>query len=115
MDMNSFLLTLASDARLASVPMCDVLDALNTTTDLGFTSIIKGNPAIALPNTKVLCSRNDIYVVDGKFLAVGSPCYVGATGRLNVWKDTIVVSKASRAILIETISGDAIKNVIYRD
>lgn len=114
MDMNTTLLALASDARLASVPVCDVLDALNTTMDLGFTSIIKGNSNIALPNMKVLCSRNDIHVVDDKFLAIGNPCYIGATGILNVWKNTIVVAKASRAILIETIGDDA-KNVIYRD
>lgn len=115
MDMNTTLLALASDARLASVPVCDVLDALNTTTDLGFTSIIKGNPIVVTRNAKVLCSTNDIYVVDDKFLAIGNPCYVGATGRLNVWKNTIAVAKASRAILIETLGDDAIKNVIYRD
>lgn len=115
MDMNTTLLVLASDARLASVPVCDVIDALSTTMDFGFTSIIKGNPIIAIPNMNVLCSRNDIHIIDGKFLAIGNPCYVGATGILNVWKDTIVVSKASRAILTETIGDDATKKVIYRD
>ena len=114
MEINTTLLALASDARLASVPVCDVLDALNTTMDFGFTSIIKGDSTIVIPNMKVLCNRNDIYVVDGKFLAIGNPCYVGTAGMLNVWKNTIVVSKASRAILIETIGDDA-KNVIYRD
>lgn len=115
MDMNTTLLALASDARLASVPVCDVLNALNLTTSTGLVGFIKGCRIAAIQNMNVLCNIDDVYIINGKRLVIGNPCYVGATGRLNIWQDTIVVAKADKAIAAEIIGDDAIKYAIYRD
>lgn len=115
MDMNTTLLALASDARLASVPVCDVLDALNTTTSTGLVSFIKGNRFVAIQNMNVLCSVDDVYTVNGKRLVIGNPCFVNAFGRLNIWQNTLVVAKADKAIVTEIIGNDAVKYAIYRD
>lgn len=113
--MNTTLLALASDARLASVSVCDVLNALNLTTSTGLVSFIKGCRIVAIQNMNVLCNIDDVYVINDKRLVVGNPCYVGITGRLNIWQDTIVVAKADKAIAAEIIGDDAIKYAIYRD
>ena len=115
MDMNITLLALASDARLADISVLDVVDALDVAKNLGFSSIIKGNHFLAIANMKILCSISDIYVVNGKHIAVGNPCYIGATGRLNVWRKTIAVAKADRAIVTEIVGDDITENAICRD
>lgn len=115
MDIKTALLVLASDARLASVPVCDVLDALNTTTNTGFPTFITKYSILAIHNMNVLCSINNIYVINEMRVAIGNPCYIGATGRLNVWRNTIIVADANTAIPIEIVDADAIKNAIYRD
>ena len=115
MDINTTLLALASDARLASIPVRDVINALNTTTSTNLISFVKGNRFIAIHNMNILCSIDDIYTVNGKRIAIGNPCFVNALGRLNVWKNTIVVATANKAIVTEIIGDDAIKNAIYRD
>lgn len=113
--MNTVLLALASDARLAHVPMCDVINALNTTTSTGFASFITEYSITAIHNMNVLCSINDIYTINDMRVAIGNPCFVGATGKLNICQKTIVVAPANRAIATEIVSDDAIKNAIYRD
>lgn len=115
MNIINAILCLASDARLASVPVCDVLNALNLTTSTGLVGFIKGCRIAAIQNMNVLCNIDDVYVVNGKRVVVGNPCYIGATGRLNIWQDTIIVAKADRAIAAEIIGDDAIKYAIYRD
>lgn len=115
MDTKTALLALASDARLAHIPVCDVLDALNTTTSTGFASFITSYSILAIQNMNVLCSVNDIYVVNDMRVAIGNPCFVGATGRLNICQKTIIVAPAETAIATEIVSDDAIKNAIYRD
>lgn len=115
MDINTTLLALASDARLASVPVRDVINALNTTTSTNLVSFVKGSHIVAIQNMNVLCSFDDIYTVDDKRIAIGNPCFVNAFGRLNIWQDTIVVATANKAIVAEVIGNDAVKYAIYRD
>ena len=43
MDINTTLLALASDVRLARVSVYDVINALDITTSTGVTIVIKGN------------------------------------------------------------------------
>ena len=64
---------------------------------------------------KVLCNISGIYVVNGKHIAVGNPCYIGATGKLNVWRKTIAIAKADKAIVTEIVGDDILENVICRD
>lgn len=115
MNIVNTILCLASDARLGDIPVLDVLNALDIARNLGFSSIIKGNRLLAIPNMKILCDISDIYVVDGKHIAIGNPCYIGATGRLNVWRKTIAIAKADRAIVTEIVDNDIIENAICRD
>lgn len=115
MDINTTLFALASDARLAHVPVYNVINALNNTTSTGSISIIKGNRSIMIQNLNVLCTINDVYTVNGKRLVVGNPCFVNAFGRLNIWQNTIAVAKANRAIVTEIIGNDAIENALYRE
>lgn len=114
MDINTTLLALASDARLAHVPVYDVINALDVTTTTGFTSIVKGNRFIAIHNMNILCSIDDIYTVNNKRIVIGNPCFVNSLGRLNVWKNTIAIATANKAIVAEIIGDDAINNALYR-
>ena len=114
MDINTTLLALASDTRLARVPMYDVINALNVTTSTGVTSVIKGNHFIAVRDMNILCNIDDVYTVNGKRVVIGNPCFVNALGRLNIWKNTIAVATANKAIVAEIIGDDAINNALYR-
>lgn len=116
MDINTTLLALSLDTRLAHVPMYDVINALDTTTSTGLISIIKGNRSITIiRNLNVLCTINDAYTVNGKRVVIGNPCFVDAFGRLNIWQNTIAVAEANKAIVAEIIGNDAIENALYRD
>ena len=115
MDINTTLLALASDARLASIPVYDVLNALETTTDTGFTTFITKPSIIPIHRLNVLCSIKNIYTINDTRIAIGNPCFVHASGRLHIYQNTIVVAEANTAIPIEIISDDVIKNAIYHD
>lgn len=115
MDINTALLALASDARLAHVPVYYVLSALEITTSIGFPTFITKPSIIPIHRLNVLCSIKDIYTINDTRIAIGNPCFVHASGRLHICQNTIVVAEANIAIPIEIISDDAIKNAIYRD
>lgn len=115
MDMNTVLLALASDARLASVPVRDVLNAVKTTATIGITTFITAYRSIAVHNMNVLCSVKDIYTINGTRVAIGNPCFVSPFGKLHICQNTIVAAEATRAIAVEIVSDNAIKNAIYRD
>lgn len=114
MDINTTLFALASDARLAHVPVYDVINALNATTSTGSISIIKGNRSIRIQNLNVLCTVNDAYTVNGKRIVVGNPCFVNNSGRLNIYRHTIAVAEANKAVVAEIIGNDVIENALYR-
>ena len=114
MDIHTGLLALAADARLARVPVYDVINALDITTSTGVISVIKGNHFIAIRDMNILCNIDDVYTVNGKRVVIGNPCFVNSLGRLNIWKNTIAVATANKAIVAEIIGDDAINNALYR-
>ena len=115
MNINTALLALASDARLAHIPVRDVINALEVTTDTGIPMFITKPSILPIHRLNVLCSINDIYTINDTRVAIGNPCYVSPNGRLHICQKTIIVSEANTAIPIEIVSDDAIKNAIYRD
>ena len=76
--------------------------------------LLKAIIFIAVRNMNILCNIDDVYTVNGKRVVIGNPCFVNALGRLNVWKNTIAIATANKAIVAEIIGDDAINNALYR-
>ena len=115
--IQDLVLHLSKNNLFNNVPVLDVVNGINRAIDTGFTTVIAGNKnwAVSNPDWHIFANVDDVVCINGHKYVVGTPCYIGATDRLNIMQKTVVIGTVNKAWFYETVGDEIFEDAIYRD
>lgn len=111
------ILHVCKNKLFINVPVVSVVNGINRVANTDITTVIAGNKnwAVCNPDWRILACVDDVVELNGKKYVIGTPCYLGATDRLNIMQKTVVIGTVDKAWFYETLGGEIFEDTIYRD
>ena len=106
------IMKLSSDVLLANAKVSNVIDSIVDTCNTGNTWVIAGSNYIALKNNDWFIGDKYHFIINNRHIIIGNPCYISASGVLNIFNKRLVVCDDSTPIIDDSYTWNA---VIYRD
>lgn len=106
------IMCLSKDVLLAKAKVSNVIDSIINTCNTGDVWLIAGSDNIAYENQEWFVGDKYRFTINNKHIIVGNPCYISATGVLNIFNKHLVVCDDSTPIIDDSIDWNAI---IIRD
>lgn len=111
------ILHVCKNELFVHVPVVNVVNGINRAVNTDITTVIAGNKnwAVCNPDWRILADVDDVVELNGKKYIIGTPCYLGATDRLNIMQKTVVIGTIDKTWFYETLDGEIFEDAIYRD